>query len=704
MNDLVDHHLTKLKLLMLTITMVIMGKHGRTLIIITLVTVNAVGVTVIVIIIQSTNTRSLANTAIALGARPIVFPTEIERLEEEEDGNLDDSQQQENNLNCSLTRVESDTTIKGARLQEHVDQHVQESRRLLASAEPIDRPLIDNAENEVTEDGLEEDHARDEVTPDIDRLLEVTGVDVREAQRVGHVGPTQDDRHLHLVTVAEEQIVLSTVPAPVETKGVAVTVGFAELGVDRVTILVVIRDNPFPLTVEERHGLGEHIVVDETGVNREDSHDQSDVTTIVHHGEELERDFLQGLLPVDHGEGGAKHDDGMTKVTEHDGKQEGESNNNRDGRVDFLVGSSTVGVDDCLESLGELVGLEVRRRGLVGPDLVDNGRNRKTSPIVDILQSRPDEWQVVGRTPTLSNQRPASPVVREEVESVIDSLLLANENHPGRKRLRDLRELSLERLLSVAKDVLDIVKSGVDLVNLVPAQIAVLIDIVHLGAHGLGNAADLGEDLLAVGKDNEDVLENRLVGGGIDQRLGDLGLVHVKVTTEGTPKDALKGSDAVSADNTGDETDVHAGEGALDIGGGVVLLDILQQRGVVVVGGCSNLLDVAVGAVEEAASLTQDPSRFGQLDLALLQCFVALVKRRDALLQALGTFGKFVDLGGGGRGEGVYVEVEFAKRDSSLLHLGVKVALAHNELAMMPCGWSSRKRTYAVGVRHCRGV
>ena len=652
---------------------------------------DTVGLTVLIVVIQSTNTGPLANTAIALGARPVVLPAEIERLEEEEDGDLDNSQQQEDNLNRSLTRVESNAAVEGTRLQEHVDQHVQETRRLPASAEPVDRPLIDDAEDEITEDGLEEDHTRDKVTPYIDRLLEVAGVDVREAQRVGHVGPTQNDRHLHLVTIAEEQIILGTVPAPIETKGVAVTVRLAEHRRNGISFLKVVMNIPLPLAVEERHGLGEHIIVDKTGVDREDSHDQGDVTTIVDHGEELERDLLEGLLPVDHGEGGAKHDNGVTEITEHDSEEEGESDNDGDSGVDFLVGSSTVGVDNGLESLGELVGLEVGRRSLVGPDLVDNGRDRKTSPVIDILQSRPDEWQVVGRTPTLGNQSPASPVVREKVESVINSLLLANENHPGRKRLRDLGKLSLECLLGVAKDVLHIVKSSVDLVDLVPAQITVLIDIVHLGAHGLGNTANLGEDLLAVSKDDKDVLEDGLVGGGIDQRLGNLGLIHVEVTAEGTPEDALKGSDAVSADDTGDETNVHAREGTLDVGGGVMLLDILQQRGVVVVGGRSNLLDVAVGAVEEAASLAQDPSPFGQLDLALLQCFVALVKRRDALLQALGTFGEFVDLGGGGRGEGVYVEVEFAERDSSLLHLGVEVALAHNKVSDYAMMWRFRE-------------
>jgi hypothetical protein len=94
-------------------------------------------------------------------------------------------------------------------------------------------------------------------------------------------------------------------------------------------------------------------------------------------------------------------------------------------------------------------------------------------------------------------------------------------------------------------------------------------------------------------------------------RLGNLGLVHVQVASQRSPEYALKGGHAVPRDDTGHETDVHARERSLDLGGLVMLLDILQQGRVVVVGRRPDLLDVAVCSVEEAAGLAENPAPLG---------------------------------------------------------------------------------------------
>ncbi len=104
------------------------------------------------------------------------------------------------------------------------------------------------------------------------------------------------------------------------------------------------------------------------------------------------------------------------------------------------------------------------------------------------------------------------------------------------------------------------------------------------------------------------------------------------------------------------------------------MLDVLQQGGVVVVGRSPDLLHIAVGAIKEAAGLAQNPAPLGQLDLALLQRLVALVQRGNTLLQALTALGQLVDLGGRRRGESIDIQVEFAERNSRLLHLSVEVA------------------------------
>ena len=80
----------------------------------------------------------------------------------------------------------------------------------------------------------------------------------------------------------------------------------------------------------------------------------------------------------------------MAKVTEHDSEEERERNKDWNSRIDLLISSSTIGVDNGLKALSELVGLQVSRRRLVSLNLVDDGRNRETSSVSNILQRGPD--------------------------------------------------------------------------------------------------------------------------------------------------------------------------------------------------------------------------------------------------------------------------------------------------------------------------
>ena len=59
---------------------------------------------------------------------------------------------------------------------------------MLVDGDPVDGPLVDDANGEVAEDGLEKDHAGEEVAPDVDGGFEVAGVDEGEAEGVGHLG------------------------------------------------------------------------------------------------------------------------------------------------------------------------------------------------------------------------------------------------------------------------------------------------------------------------------------------------------------------------------------------------------------------------------------------------------------------------------------------------------------------------------------
>jgi hypothetical protein len=54
-------------------------------------------------------------------------------------------------------------------------------------------------------------------------------------------------------------------------------------------------------------------------------------------------------------------------------------------------------------------------------------------------------------------------------------------------------------------------------------------------------------------EDDKDVLVRCVAGCSIDERIGNVSVVHVKVTTKDTPEDALKGGQASAIDYTGDK-------------------------------------------------------------------------------------------------------------------------------------------------------
>jgi hypothetical protein len=65
----------------------------------------------------------------------------------------------------------------------------------------------------------------------------------------------------------------------------------------------------------------------------------------------------------------------VTDIAEHDGKQEGESDDGEQSRVDLLVRTDTVSVDNVLETFGELVRAVESRRSSRSAKLVQDGRN-----------------------------------------------------------------------------------------------------------------------------------------------------------------------------------------------------------------------------------------------------------------------------------------------------------------------------------------
>jgi hypothetical protein len=114
----------------------------------------------------------------------------------------------------------------------------------------------------------------------------------------------------------------------------------------------------------------------------------------------------------------------------------------------------------------------------------------------------------------------------------------------------ELRAASAAR---VEERHVEILNAAVHLAQRVDALVCVRVDGVDGCTEGLGHPADLGEQGVAVRKDDEHVLVGQAAGRSVDEGLGNVGVVHVKVSTGDAPEHTLKGWQTGLVDNAGDE-------------------------------------------------------------------------------------------------------------------------------------------------------
>lgn len=84
---------------------------------------------------------------------------------------------------------------------------------------------------------------------------------------------TENDRHLHLVGIAEDERIFGFVPGGIQPEWISVLIGY------RGHSLVAVGFRPFPPRVEQMQRLRENVIIDETSVNRECPHEQDNVAT-----------------------------------------------------------------------------------------------------------------------------------------------------------------------------------------------------------------------------------------------------------------------------------------------------------------------------------------------------------------------------------------------------------------------------------------
>jgi hypothetical protein len=189
-DDLVNHDFAELEFLVILAVADVLGDDGATIHVAVSEARAAVGVAfILVIVIERADGGGLTDAAVSLRASAVVLPAEVERLQEQHDWDLNDGKEQEDYLHCALAVIQFLSDRAGR--QEHVNEHVQERRGLFTNSIPVDAPFPDDGQDEVAEDALEEDHAGNEVAPDVDWRLEVARVDVGKAEGVGHLGDCQ---------------------------------------------------------------------------------------------------------------------------------------------------------------------------------------------------------------------------------------------------------------------------------------------------------------------------------------------------------------------------------------------------------------------------------------------------------------------------------------------------------------------------------
>ena len=143
-NNLVNNYFTQLKLLMLLVINIFRDHMNASIKAIATVAING-PIAIFVITISGNNMRRLANSTITLGSRLLMLLPEHVGLETQHDGDLNHSDEEQDVLNERLAGIQLDVDRAG--LQEHVNQHVQQAGGLPTDAEPVDRPLVDDADD-----------------------------------------------------------------------------------------------------------------------------------------------------------------------------------------------------------------------------------------------------------------------------------------------------------------------------------------------------------------------------------------------------------------------------------------------------------------------------------------------------------------------------------------------------------------------------
>jgi hypothetical protein len=164
---------------------------------------------------------------------------------------------------------------------------------------------------------------------------------------------------------------------------------------------------------------------------------------------------------------------------------------------------------------------------------------------------------VTCRAPSLSNERLSPNVIIEQVERLVYSLFLAHEIFPAEQRLANPDEFCAARAPSVVQGQFEVFYAHCHVAQRLETLVWVCVNGIDRGTKGFGDLANFCEQGFAVSKDDKNILVGSIAGRGIDEGIGNVNVIHIKVTTKDAPEDALERGQTGAINHTSDESAIY---------------------------------------------------------------------------------------------------------------------------------------------------
>ena len=114
--------------------------------------------------------------------------------------------------------------------------------------------------------------------------------------------------------------------------------------------------------------LWKNVIVDESSVNRENSHQSYQVSSGKENLPDLRINLFRLQLPLSqtHPDSKRENDESVPGIAKHDGKEEGEGDDGENSWIGLTIAGNSVSINQLLESRCKLVGPEKWNKNVLG--------------------------------------------------------------------------------------------------------------------------------------------------------------------------------------------------------------------------------------------------------------------------------------------------------------------------------------------------